>query len=350
MLGQLLQTGVGALAWALGALVLVAALLYLARTALARWRRVRQFRGRVRAEDALKHVYKARAAGERPTVESMAGSMQVSLNRAAQTVAGLQKAELLTVGQEGMQLTPSGERYALNVIRAHRLWEQHLAEKTGVAEGEWHRRAEHQEHLISPEEADSLSAGLGHPTFDPHGDPIPGPRGDLPRMPDQRLSSLEPGRWARITHVEDEPEEIFAQIRAMGLAPGMRLRLLAKDPRRLRCWCDGEDHVLAPIVASSLTVEPLPEAAGMAEAARPLWLSQLEPGRCGRVVRLSPRCRGAERRRLMDLGILPGTVIRSELRSPTGGLTAYRVRDTLIGLREDQAAQIQIEPLPESAS
>ena len=47
---------------------------------------------------------------------------------------------------------------------------------------------------------------------------------------------------------------------------------------------------------------------------------------------------------------LPGTVIRSELRSPTGGLTAYRVRDTLIALREDQAAQIQIEPVPESAS
>ncbi len=41
-----------------------------------------------------------------------------------------------------MRLTPSGERYALNVIRAHRLWEQHLAEKTGVAENEWHRRAE----------------------------------------------------------------------------------------------------------------------------------------------------------------------------------------------------------------
>jgi DtxR family Mn-dependent transcriptional regulator len=49
---------------------------------------------------------------------------------------------LLTLGEEGMRLTPSGERYALNVIRAHRLWEQHLAEKTGVAENEWHRRAE----------------------------------------------------------------------------------------------------------------------------------------------------------------------------------------------------------------
>jgi len=349
MLGQLAQTG-AALAWAVAALAVIAAFVVLARAALARWRQGRQFRLRVRAEDALKHVYKARAAGERPTLESMAGSMQVSVNRAAQTVAGLQKAELLTLGEEGMRLTPSGERYALNVIRAHRLWEQHLAEKTGVAENEWHRRAERQEHLITPEQADSISAGLGHPTHDPHGDPIPGPRGDFPPMSDQRLSSLEPGRWARITHIEDEPEEIFAQIRAMGLAPGMQLRLLDKDPRRLRCWCDGEDHVLAPIVAANLTVQPLAEPAAAGEAARPLLLSHLEPGRRGRVVRLSPRCRGAERRRLMDLGILPGTVVRSELRSPTGGLTAYRVRDTLIALREEQAAQIQIEPLAEPAS
>ena len=45
----------------------------------------------------------------------------------------------------------------------------------------------------------------------------------------------------------------------------------------------------------------------------------------------------------MDLGILPGTTITAELRSPAGELTAYQVRGALIGLRDEQAALIDIE-------
>ncbi|MCB0153338.1 MAG: ferrous iron transport protein A [Anaerolineae bacterium] len=60
--------------------------------------------------------------------------------------------------------------------------------------------------------------------------------------------------------------------------------------------------------------------------------------------------RGAERRRFMDLGILPGTVITAEMISPSGDPTAYRVRGAVIGLRREQANLIQItrnvEPEP----
>jgi DtxR family Mn-dependent transcriptional regulator len=72
-------------------------------------------------------------------------------------------------------------------------------------------------------------------------------------------------------------------------------------------------------------------------------LASLAPGEAAVVVRISTACRGIERRRLMDLGIVPGTKIEFERRGLTGGLSAYRFRDTLIALREEQAEMIAVE-------
>ena len=83
-----------------------------------------------------------------------------------------------------------------------------------------------------------------------------------------------------------------------------------------------------------------PEAAVAEPAGEPLHA--LKPGEKGAVVRISPRCRGSERRRLMDLGLLPGTIVEAELVSPGGDPTAYRVRGAVIALRKEQAQFIHI--------
>ena len=75
-------------------------------------------------------------------------------------------------------------------------------------------------------------------------------------------------------------------------------------------------------------------------------LSELRTRERGRVVSVSPRCRGAERRRLMDLGIVPETMIEVEMRSPVGDPTAYRIRETLVALRKEQAAVINVVRVP----
>ena len=72
-------------------------------------------------------------------------------------------------------------------------------------------------------------------------------------------------------------------------------------------------------------------------------LNSLKPGDKGLVLSLSPRLRGADRRRMMDLGVLPGTEIDVAMRSPSGDPTAYRIRGALIALRADQANLIQVE-------
>jgi len=71
-------------------------------------------------------------------------------------------------------------------------------------------------------------------------------------------------------------------------------------------------------------------------------LSDLEIGKSCRVIGINERCNGLERRRLLDLGILPGTLIKAELQSPSGDPIAYRIRDTIIGLRKEQTCLIEV--------
>jgi DtxR family Mn-dependent transcriptional regulator len=80
----------------------------------------------------------------------------------------------------GVNLTPAGERVALEVIRHHRLIEAYLAEALGMPRDRVHEEAEVLEHYISEELEGLIAAKLGEPSHDPHGTPIPGPDLDLP--------------------------------------------------------------------------------------------------------------------------------------------------------------------------
>jgi DtxR family Mn-dependent transcriptional regulator len=254
--------------------------------------------------------------------------------------------ELIGIENGEFLLTPAGREYALRIIRAHRLWEEYLAEQTGFDESEWHDQAEKYEHLLSPEEAQDLAQKLGNPVYDPHGDPIPSPTGNFKHHPGKPLTSMDLDTPLRIVHMEDEPEEIFAQLVAEGLSPGMFARITEKTAKRVRFWIGDEEHLLAPIVAANISVVPLPEEE-IDQVQPGIPLNMLKPGETGRVLALSPRLRGADRRRMMDLGILPGTTIDVEMTSPGGDPTAYKIRGALIALRTEQANLIQVEGEPE---
>ena len=91
------------------------------------------------------------------------------------------------------------------------------------------------------------------------------------------------------------------------------------------------DRFVPPILAANLSVLPLPQDEEMeGPFAR---LSTLEVGGTARVVALSPVLRGPERRRMLDLGLIPGTEVTAEMRSPSGDPTGYRIRGAVIALR-----------------
>ncbi len=309
------------------------------------WRlyRLRRRAQHVMLEDALKHILDFQQRRIPVTVESLAGVLKVRRNRAVDLMHVLESDGLIRFSQAAITLTPRGTETAFHVVRAHRLWETHLAQETGYEETEWHLHAERQEHHLSAEDLDDLAARLGNPVYDPHGDPIPGATsGDHTAQRGEPLALAQPGQSYRIVHIEDEPTVVYAQLVADGLHPGLTLTVLDRDDRRIRFLADGAEHRLAPMLAANLTVESLATEPVVADLPV-LSLDQLRPNEEARVVALSRACHGQERRRLMDLGILPGAAIEVEMHSPLGDPTAYRVRDTLIALRREQARMIQIE-------
>jgi DtxR family transcriptional regulator, Mn-dependent transcriptional regulator len=316
-----------------------AALVFWPRVGLIdRWRTSRRVTSRVRSEDALKHAYGCEDRGLTCSLESIAGALDISVDMAADIVARLEQRRLLRSDGEALTLTDEGRSYALRVIRVHRLWEHHLADESGLQETEWHDAAEQHEHSLTPEEADVLAARLGNPAFDPHGDPIPSSTGAVPRRPGIPLTELPAGRLGRVIHVEDEPKTVYAQLVALGLHPGTQVRMVDVHPDRVRFTADEEEAVLAPLLARNITVQQIGSDERIPGPYR--TLAGVRTGEPAVVAGIARSCRGQQRRRLMDLGIVAGTTVVPEMASVGGDPVAYRVRGSLIALRRSQAQQI----------
>lgn len=314
---------------------------------VARWRTNRRLAIRTRQEDALKHILKAEVNGRPSSVASVAGALRLGENRAAALLAELERGGLLSYEGGAPRLRPAGRELAQHVIRAHRLWESFLADQTGVAEAEWHRHADRQEHLLTPEETNRLAAKLGNPLRDPHGDSIPAGGEEVAADSGLPLTDVVAGQRFEIVHMEDEPDAVYRQLLGLGLLPGMRAQVAARSSDYLDLLTADHHRVrLNTVQANNVAVIVLPATAELNEAA----LSELPEGHTATVVGLAPACRGAARRRLLDLGFVPGTVVSVELVSPAGDPTAYRVRGSVVALRRSQAVLIRITPLQEVAA
>lgn len=129
----------------------------------------------------------------------------------------------------GASLTPAGEKVALEVVRHHRLLELYLHRALGYPLDEVHDEAERLEHVISENFEARIAAWLGHPDFDPHGDPIPGPDGELPVLDERPLSGVQPGERVWVTRVPED-STILRALMDVGLTPGVEVQVLQLDP------------------------------------------------------------------------------------------------------------------------
>ena len=298
---------------------------------------------RIQMEDALKHLLDCDESGRGATVDSLAGALGKSRRHAAEILGLLRGRGLAAATGDTHHLTEDGRIYALQVVRTHRLYETWLARETSTPPANWHREAHKAEHHLAAEDVDALADRLNNPRFDPHGDPIPTREGHLPKRPLTSLASWPDGSPARIEHIEDEPETLFRQTEPLGLAPGTRLDdTLHLADGAVEATIEGRRLVIPAAVAPLIHVTtPEPEEQPPAGLRR---LSDLPIGDEAVVHALSPSCTGAERRRLLDLGVVPGTRIRCEFPSPFGSPRSYAIRGALIALRDHQADRILVHP------
>lgn len=126
---------------------------------------------------------------------------------------------------KGVYLSPSGRDLAAKVLRKHRLWETFLVEKLHFGWEEVHEVAEQLEHISSPKLTDRLAAFLGHPQYDPHGDPIPDPNGVFPKRPKRTLGDVPAGQQVLVQGVRDGDSDFLRYVRQLGIALGDELRV-----------------------------------------------------------------------------------------------------------------------------
>jgi DtxR family Mn-dependent transcriptional regulator len=122
--------------------------------------------------------------------------------------------------RQGLELTPSGQDLGLGMIRRHRLIETFLVDKLDYDWAEVHEEAEALEHAVSPKFIEKLDELLGHPNFDPHGDPIPNALGDWEHRDLIPLSQCAQGSEIVIARITDEGHALLDYLKDSGLVPG----------------------------------------------------------------------------------------------------------------------------------
>lgn len=289
----------------------------------------------VLGEDVLKLLLHGKA-NDLPSASRRLGASHQRLGRVIQQQI---EAGNVSLSPDGvLQLTQPGQERAVQLVRAHRLWERYLADRTGLAEAEWHDSAEKQEHLLTPEEADRLAARIGRPLVDPHGDPIPASSDEPVDAEGLPLSRAQAGSTWEIVHLEDEPTDVYRRLVHQGFAPGDYVELVRREPAWLVLSLGEREVRLDVEDAESVTVRPAD-----AVVSKRLTLAGLDEGARARVVALAPSVHGPQRRRLLDLGFVPGTEVVAEFKSAMGEPMAFRVRGALIALRTEQAAGVVVE-------
>ncbi|MFY0688654.1 MAG: metal-dependent transcriptional regulator [Cyclobacteriaceae bacterium] len=303
--------------------------------------KTREQRDRELIEDILKQLYHVQKSNTSANVSSLAGALRIGNARLISIVEHMSEMELINTDGDRLVLTETGQDYALKIIRIHRIWEKYLSEKTGYNKLDWHGQAEEKEHKLTAKQTEEIYQELGNPRYDPHGDPIPTEQGEMLDANWSPLPSFNANDEVRIVHIEDEPEVVFKQIIGQKLHIGSHLKLTSTEGQSIKFYCEGINYELSTIIGSNINAVLLNNNE-IFERGK-VRLSSLEDAKDAQVLGISSECRGAARRRLLDLGFTPGANIKAEYAGPNKNPRAYRIRNTLIALRNDQAELILIE-------
>ncbi len=182
-------------------------------------------------QDYLKALLRLEKAQSPVPTSALAEALAVSPSAVTAMSCKLHVAGLVRyAAYHGMALTDHGRGEALRVMRAHRLAEVMMVQWMGYGWEEVDDEADRLEHVLSPEFVNRLEAQLGYPKTCPHGDPIPGPNGEMPDIAEMPLASLTPGQSAVVYRVTSHNPALLVHLRDLRLVPGTRVELREVAP------------------------------------------------------------------------------------------------------------------------
>jgi DtxR family Mn-dependent transcriptional regulator len=183
-------------------------------------------------EDYSKAIYTLEARTDEPVpTNALAERLRITPGSVSAMLKRLDELGLIThVPYRGVRLTADGRRAALEVIRHHRLLESYLADALGMPWDRVHAEAEVLEHVLSEDLEELIAAKLGHPTVDPHGDPIPSRELEIEEAKTFSLEELPTGACGRFVRVSDADPEMLRYLAENGISIGDRLEVTGRQP------------------------------------------------------------------------------------------------------------------------
>jgi DtxR family Mn-dependent transcriptional regulator len=217
-------------------------------------------------ENYLKAIYQGQSAlppGERLVpMGQVAAALGVTPGTATTMVKALSESGLAEYeSYSGVRLTGAGETLAGLVLRRHRLVELFLVQVMGMSWAEVHEEAELLEHVVSERLIERMDDMLGHPTHDPHGDPIPNPDGAITPRELDSLLTCPIGEKLRVTRIADQDPAFLRFIENNHLKPGQPVEVERRDAAADSVRLRGKDDRVITIgarAASKLLVEVVP--------------------------------------------------------------------------------------------
>jgi DtxR family Mn-dependent transcriptional regulator len=159
----------------------------------------------------------------------------------------------------GTRLTTSGSKMALNIVRRHRIWETYLANELGFGWDEVHEIAEELEHIKNDKLIKKLSEKLGHPNFDPHGDPIPDEKGKIQKSNFIKLSEVKIKSHYKIMGVTDHSTTFLKYLEKHQLIIGasITIKTIEEFDNSIILVCQKKEVSISPKAAECIIVETL---------------------------------------------------------------------------------------------
>jgi DtxR family transcriptional regulator, Mn-dependent transcriptional regulator len=185
-------------------------------------------------ENYLKAIYQGQSTlvggGRLVSMGHVAAALGVTPGTATTMVKALAESNLAEYEPySGVRLTAAGERLAGLVLRRHRLVELFLVQVMGMSWAEVHEEAEQLEHVVSERLIERIDQMLGHPTHDPHGDPIPNQEGAIAAHHLENLLTCPVGTPLQVTRVADQDPAFLRFIESNDLKPGRRVEVETRD-------------------------------------------------------------------------------------------------------------------------
>ncbi len=179
-------------------------------------------------ENYLKAVYHLSKAGENDvSTNAIADEMRTKAASVSDMLRRLSEKELVIYKKyQGVKISESGKKSALQVIRKHRLWEVFLVEKLKFNWDQVHEIAEQLEHIKSPLLIKRLDEFLGHPKFDPHGDPIPDENGEFKEKPQIPLAEVNLNGDGIVVAVKDSNPLFLQHLDKIGIYLGAKTKIV----------------------------------------------------------------------------------------------------------------------------